>query len=67
MTSRQDYAKPHDRKCELCERIFIATKQDQRNAEYRCNACRAKEFLAEDAGFRPPERGEFNPQPGRRY
>jgi DNA-directed RNA polymerase subunit RPC12/RpoP len=56
------YCRPHDRKCELCERFFIATAEDQRLMEYRCQDCRNKPVTKE---MRKPERGEFNPYPRR--
>lgn len=57
-----DRRETHTRKCEICECMFSASLSDQKRAEYRCGTCRVR--VAPD--FRKPERGEFNPRPGRR-
>jgi hypothetical protein len=53
---------PHDRKCETCSSMFVASCEDQKLNLYKCVACRK---IKATRDMRPPERGEFNPYPTR--
>lgn len=52
-----------DRKCERCERIFLATTDDVKAHQYKCKECRSVPEHPKE--YRKPVRGEFNPYPGR--
>ncbi len=36
------YNVARDRKCEICDRIFFASREEVRAQQYKCPVCRAK-------------------------